>query len=188
MIPVICVVGKPNSGKTTLVEILVKNLRDRGYKIATIKHSHKNASIDTKGKDTWRHTKAGAEVVILSSPNKFALIKNLEKELQLDEILKFVDDVDLIIADGYKTSYKPKIAVVNSCRDLSSIKKPIFAIVCRKRISFQEIPCFNMNLQSKFITTKLFRVSYNFHDSELVNMIEDKFLNDIRKNGRKTRG
>lgn len=177
MIPAISVVGKSNSGKTTLVEILVKELRHRGYRIATIKHSHGNVRIDTRGKDTWRHAMAGAETVVLSSPGKFAFIKNLEKELQLDEILEFIDGVDLIIAEGYRSLDKPKIAVIESIDEVSLIKKPVFAIVSNKKILIpknfkrkQKIPCFN------------------FYDPELANMIEDKFIKNVNKNGRKTYG
>ncbi len=158
MIPVICVVGRPDSGKTTLMGILIRKLRDRGYKIATIKHSHKDAQIDTTGKDTWKHAKAGAETVVLSSPKKFIIIKNLEKEMQLDEILEFINDADLIIAEGYKDSNKPKIAVINSSKDLSIIKKPIFAVVSRKKIDTGKIPCLG------------------FNDPLLINIIKEKFL------------
>ncbi len=158
MIPIICVVGRPDSGKTTLIGILIRKLRNRGYKIATIKHSHKDARIDTKGKDTWKHAKAGAETVVLSSPRRFTIIKNIKKELQLDEISKFINDADLIIAEGYKDSDKPKIAVINSIEDLSIIKKPIFAVVSRKKIDTGKIPCLG------------------FNDTLLINIIEEKFL------------
>ncbi len=112
MIPIISIVGKSDSGKTTLIEKLVPELTRRGYRIATVKHDVHGFEVDREGKDSWRHKQAGAHTVIISSPKKVALIRDVEKDLTLEEIReKLVQDVDLILSEGYKKDVQPKIEI-----------------------------------------------------------------------------
>ncbi|MCU0489929.1 MAG: molybdopterin-guanine dinucleotide biosynthesis protein B, partial [Anaerolineales bacterium] len=74
--PILSIIGKSNSGKTTLLEKLIPELRQRGYRVATIKHhAHAGFEIDQPGKDTWRHAQAGSQVVVITAPDKLALIE-----------------------------------------------------------------------------------------------------------------
>jgi len=116
MIPVVSVVGKSDMGKTTLLERLIPELKSRGYRVAVIKHDAHSFDIDHPGKDTWRHAKAGADVVVISSPAKIAMICKVEEEKKLDEIAAMIQDVDLIITEGYKRGNKPKIEVFRAAR------------------------------------------------------------------------
>ena len=68
--PIVSIVGKSGSGKTTLLEKVVAELTKRGYNVGTIKHDVHGFEIDYEGKDSWRHKKAGAKTVVLSSPDK----------------------------------------------------------------------------------------------------------------------
>ena len=112
MIPIISIVGKSDSGKTTLIEKLLPELTRRGYRVATVKHDVHGFEVDREGKDSWRHKRAGAHSVVISSPNKVALIRDVERDLSLEEIgEKFIQDVDLIISEGYKKDTQPKIEV-----------------------------------------------------------------------------
>ena len=112
MIPIISIVGKSDSGKTTLIEKLVPELTRRGYRVATIKHDMHEFEVDREGKDSWRHKKAGAHTVVISSPKKIALIRDVERDLKLEEIRdKLIQDVDLILTEGYKKDVQPKIEV-----------------------------------------------------------------------------
>ena len=112
MIPIISIVGKSDSGKTTFIEKLVPELVRRGYRVATVKHDVHGFEVDREGKDSWRHKQAGAHTVIISSPTKVALIRDVEKDLRLDEIRdKLVQDVDLILSEGYKKDVQPKIEI-----------------------------------------------------------------------------
>jgi molybdopterin-guanine dinucleotide biosynthesis protein B len=112
MSPIVSVVGKSDSGKTYLVERLVPLLKAKGYRIATVKHDVHGFEIDREGKDSWRHKQAGASMVVLSSPQKIAVIKDLEEEQNLEEIRNlWVRDVDLILTEGYKRARYPKIEV-----------------------------------------------------------------------------
>jgi molybdopterin-guanine dinucleotide biosynthesis protein B len=112
MIPIISIVGKSDSGKTTLIEKLVPELTRRGYRVATIKHDMHGFEVDREGKDSWRHKQAGAHTVVISSPKKIALIRDVERDLNLEEIRdKLIQDVDLILTEGYKKDVQPKIEV-----------------------------------------------------------------------------
>jgi molybdopterin-guanine dinucleotide biosynthesis adapter protein len=115
MIPILSIVGKSDSGKTTLLEKLVKELKSRGYRIATIKHDAHSFEIDHKGKDSWRHKQAGATISLISSPTKLALVEDTEKDLTLAEIRDtYIRGVDLILSEGYKRERHPKIEVFRS--------------------------------------------------------------------------
>src|SRR4030067_1683380 len=110
MIPIISIVGKSDSGKTTLIEKLVPELVRRGYRVATVKHDVHGFDVDREGKDSWRHKKAGAHTVVISSPAKLALIRDVDHDADLVELRnKYIRDVDLILSEGYKRDVQPKI-------------------------------------------------------------------------------
>lgn len=113
-IPVVSIVGKSDSGKTTLICGLLPELKRRGYKVATIKHDVHGFDIDKPGKDTWKHAQAGADTVIISSPWKVAMIEKVDEELTLDQVIAKVDGVDLILTEGFKRNNKPKIEIFRS--------------------------------------------------------------------------
>lgn len=119
---VICIVGRSQSGKTTLIEKLIPELNRRGYRIGTIKHSHHIFDFDKTGKDSWRHKDAGAETVIIASPGKIAMVKN-DTEGTLEGLINFFEDVDLVITEGYKGARRPKIEVIRSARHGDAILK-----------------------------------------------------------------
>jgi molybdopterin-guanine dinucleotide biosynthesis protein B len=119
MIPIVSVVGKSGAGKTTFLEELIREIKRRGYRLAVVKHDTHGFEIDRPGKDTWRMAQAGSDVVVISSPEKMAMIKKTGRDLPLDEIAQYIgDDVDLILSEGYKREDKPKIEV--SRKEVSS--------------------------------------------------------------------
>ncbi len=146
MIPIISVVGQSNSGKTTYLEKLISELKNRGYKVAVIKHHHNDFEIDMPGKDTWRHTQAGADTVCLASPAKVAIIRKTDQELPLDQIASFIDNVDIIITEGYKQESKPKIEVYRQAAGNQPLGvKPELLAVVSDTLLYQEIPHFPLD-------------------------------------------
>jgi molybdopterin-guanine dinucleotide biosynthesis adapter protein len=113
---IISIVGKSNSGKTTLIEKLLPELKRRGYKIGTIKHSHHAVEIDRKGKDSWRHMAAGAHTVVVASQGKMAMVKDVPQE-NPDDLECYFSDMDLVITEGFKTGKWPKIEIFRSARN-----------------------------------------------------------------------
>lgn len=93
------------------MEGLIKELKTRGYSIATIKHDIHGFDIDHKGKDTYKHREAGSEAVIISSKNRLAMIREVKEEITLNSIIEMVLDKDIILVEGYKKSKLRKIEV-----------------------------------------------------------------------------
>jgi molybdopterin-guanine dinucleotide biosynthesis protein B len=110
MVPIISVVGKSDSGKTTLIEKLIPELRGRGYKIGVVKHAFHGFEMDHEGKDSWRHKIAGANTVVVSTKERIAMIKDAPDNT-LDQIMAYFQDMDLVITEGYKREDKLKIEV-----------------------------------------------------------------------------
>jgi molybdopterin-guanine dinucleotide biosynthesis protein B len=99
----VAIVGKSDSGKTTLIEKLVPELVKLGMRVGTVKHDAHSFEIDHPGKDSWRHGQAGAEAYVIASPQRLAFITRLEGELPLTEIAaRFYDGFDIVVAEGYK--------------------------------------------------------------------------------------
>ncbi len=97
-IPIVCVVGRSKSGKTTLLEKMIILLKQRGYRVATIKHhSHRGFDMDVPGKDTWRHARAGSDHVIIAAPDKVATIRRVSVEPTLDALAATIAEVDIIL-------------------------------------------------------------------------------------------
>ncbi|MBN2038945.1 MAG: molybdopterin-guanine dinucleotide biosynthesis protein B [Spirochaetes bacterium] len=112
MIPIISIVGKSNSGKTTLVEKIIPEIKRRGYKVASVKHNQHGFDIDHEGKDSWRHRKAGTHTTVIYSMNQLALIRDMDHNASLQEIRDlYINDVDIIIAEGHKYDNVPKIEI-----------------------------------------------------------------------------
>jgi molybdopterin-guanine dinucleotide biosynthesis adapter protein len=110
--PVVAIVGRSKTGKTTLIEKLIRELKSRNYRIATVKNTLHKADFDIPGKDTWRHMQAGSEATALSSADSIMIIKKKNGSDDLEQILRFYNnDYDLIIVEGYKESDLPKIEV-----------------------------------------------------------------------------
>lgn len=165
MIPIVCIVGKSHSGKTTLMEKLIPELKERGFKIGTIKHDTHGFEIDREGKDSYRHKKAGASFVLISSPEKIALIKDVEKEYTLDELKeKFIEGVDIVLAEGFKRSSYPKIEIFNKDLHkelLCTEEDNLIALVSEKKFDLN-VPVFSLNeisLLADFIIMKFLDLS-----------------------------
>ena len=141
----ISIVGRSQSGKTTLIEKLIPVLKRRGYKIGTIKHSHHIFDFDKTGKDSWRHKDAGAETVIIASPGKIAMVKN-DYQGSLDSLQQFFGDLDLVITEGYKKEDKPKIEVVRAARHAEVLLKKdkhLVAVVSDVKLKL-DVPVFDL--------------------------------------------
>ncbi|MFQ5868007.1 MAG: molybdopterin-guanine dinucleotide biosynthesis protein B [bacterium] len=166
MIPTISIVGRSKAGKTILIEKLIPEIKRRGYRVATIKHDVHNFDIDKEGKDSWRHAQAGAEVVFISCPAKLAMIKKARKELSLNKIItSFIDEVDLILTEGYKRETYPKIEVFikkGQAKLLCEGKSDNLVAIVSDQVINKDIPCFDFNetvkivdfLEKKFIKVK----------------------------------
>lgn len=107
------IAGWSNSGKTTLLASLVPVLIARGIAVSTIKHAGHGFDLDQPGKDSYRHRDAGATEVLITSPERWALIHELRDapEPPLPELLARMEPVDLVLIEGFKRAPHPKLEV-----------------------------------------------------------------------------
>lgn len=166
MIPVISIVSKmSNVGKTTIICKIVEELKNRQYKVATIKHHHRgDFEIDIPGKDSWKHAQAGADIVVLSSMSKIAKIEKTQYEHSLDEILKSINDVDIILTEGYRDEDKFKIEVLRKgmSEEIYSDREFLLCLVS------------DFEVQDDIL-------QFSFEESEkIVDFLEERFLKDSR--------
>ena len=160
---VIGIAGFKKSGKTTLVERLVREFTARGLAVATVKHAHHAFDVDHKGRDSWRHRAAGAHEVAIVSDRMWAIIHPLrgEPEPGLDEILVKMAPSDLVLIEGYKRESYPKIEV----RDpglghpaLAPGDPSVIAIAASGELAGESVPVFSRDdvpAIADFITAKL---------------------------------
>jgi len=113
-VPIVSFVGRSNSGKTTLIERVIPELVRAGYRLATVKHAGHGFDLDTEGKDSWRHKRAGASSVIVISRGSLAMFADVPEEMKVEEVRdRFLDSsYDLIIAEGWKSEGYHKIVVI----------------------------------------------------------------------------
>lgn len=130
-VPVVSVVGESGAGKTTFLEKLIAEMKARNFRVGVIKHHVHDIEIDRPGKDTWRHSRAGADTVAISTPGKVALFRRVEGEMELDHLVGILGDVDIIFTEGYKRGNKPKIEIsrLEHSKKLISDQADLIAIV-----------------------------------------------------------
>jgi molybdopterin-guanine dinucleotide biosynthesis protein B len=153
-------VGKSESGKTTLIEKLIPELKKRGYRIGVIKHAFHEFAFDKPGKDSWRHKAAGADTVLVAGPASIIMVKTGQGET-LDELEVYFRDMDLVLTEGFKHDNKPQIEVFRKERHqqpLSAGKSQLVAFVTNADIDL-DVPTFGLE-----------------DIVPLADLIEDKFL------------
>jgi molybdopterin-guanine dinucleotide biosynthesis protein MobB len=124
-IPTVSFIGKKKSGKTTVVLGVVDELRRRGYRVAVLKHDTHGFEIDVPGTDSYRFRQLGAEVVGISSPDKYVWQVTVKEEPSLGELVRQIrEPVDLVITEGFKRQDAPKIEVSRRARSTELVSTP----------------------------------------------------------------
>lgn len=192
MIPVISFIGRHNSGKTTILEKVIRGLKEKGYKIAVIKHHKGDFELDIEGKDTWRLGQAGSDVVVISSPEKTAVIRKSRHELTLDQVKEMVSEgMDIVISEGYKFDNKPKIEVFRSevSDKILTDEKDLVALVADRKFDI-DVPQFSFDDADaivEFIIEKYLKnnsaadvsLTVNGIPLEMKPFIQEMFINTI---------
>ncbi len=111
--PMVAVIGRKHSGKTTLTVRLCAELHARGHRVMSIKHGSHTFNIDPATTDTYRHYHEGqVERVAMAAPDKFALVARWDAELSPEAIAEqHMADADIVVCEGFKMSALPKIEV-----------------------------------------------------------------------------
>jgi molybdopterin-guanine dinucleotide biosynthesis adapter protein len=109
---VLSIVGKSDTGKTTLMEGLIRALTARGVRVGTIKHDVHGFEMDREGKDSWRHKQAGAVTTLVSSPTRIGMVREVDHDHPVEELVRqYLGHVDLVLVEGHKRQPLPKIEV-----------------------------------------------------------------------------
>ncbi len=151
MPPIVLFVGLSGTGKTTLIEGVVRCLKNRGYTVAALKHSRHEINIDTEGTDSWRFSNAGADISLLSSSDTLCFTGKIDREMEAEELASlYAKNVDIMLAEGYKYGSLPKIEVHRSqmgndllCRGQES-DPHLVAVVSDKDLDI-DVPVFNLD-------------------------------------------
>jgi len=176
MPPMVSIVGKSKSGKTTLIEGLISELKSRSYRVATIKHARRELAFDKQDKDSWRHIQAGSEATAIVSSDELVLIKPATQDVSLDDIARlFGEDYDIILAEGFKQSNTPKIEVhrkevgppLSSLRKLIAIATDEPLETKTRQFSLQDIKGLADFLEKGFIKPQRERVSIYVNNSPI---------------------
>jgi molybdopterin-guanine dinucleotide biosynthesis protein MobB len=150
---VISIVAKSGTGKTTLLEKLISELKRRMYRVGVIKHDAHKFEIDHEGKDSWRLTQAGADTMIITSAAKLAMVKLNQgsEEPSLDDLLnKYFMDVDIVLTEGFKKNTFPKIEVHRKERSASLLcrgeefDETLIALASDEKIEV-DVPVYDIN-------------------------------------------
>jgi len=182
----IAFVGISGSGKTASMGYLTQQLTGLGFNVGVAKHIHEEGfTIDTEGKDTWRHAHAGARVVIGASPNELAIMKKTTSEAKFGEIERKLrgEDLDVALLEGFSTASKgianlPKVITAKDARDLNRTlrwtKPPILAITGRvtrrsKRLGKVPAPLVDMKHEGFLLTSMVRRI---LRPSEMKDMLK----------------
>ncbi|MDP1947655.1 MAG: molybdopterin-guanine dinucleotide biosynthesis protein B [Nitrospirota bacterium] len=146
-VPIVSFVGRSNSGKTTLIERVIPELVRAGYKVATVKHAGHGFDLDTEGKDSWRHKRAGASSVMVLSKGSMAMFADVSDQMTVEEVRdRFLDHTyDLIIAEGWKHEGYPKIVIVREqVGEIPVSSEGLLAVVSDKPIDLS-VPLFGLD-------------------------------------------
>lgn len=140
--PFIPFFGPSGGGKTTLLEGVVRRLKERGWRVAVIKHTHHRVLLDRPGKDSWRLGEAGADIVAVSSPDRLAIFEHVGRELGLKQLLPSLQGrVDVVLCEGFKDAGIPGVLVLGDRRleEASRYKNEVMAVVSAAPTTLSEV-------------------------------------------------
>ncbi len=113
MVPVISIVGVPNSGKTFFIEELTKELRSRDHKIGTLKHTSHDFKSDIPGKDSYRLKESGSSIGGIFSEGSISITRDLNGDEDFSRIVEdYYFEMDILLVEGYKKGRFPKILIM----------------------------------------------------------------------------
>ncbi len=149
--PVVTLIARSGTGKTTLLVKLIAELTTRGWTVGALKHDAHKFEIDHEGKDSWKMAAVGAALTSISSPTKTALIERHELEPPLERLLApFAGKIDILLTEGFKKSSLPKIEAHRQALGQPLLSRGeqddphLIAVVSDARLQL-DVPCFDLN-------------------------------------------
>ncbi len=172
-VPVVCIAsGCSKTGKTTLMENLIRKLSGRGYRVGAIKGDCHGFEIDVPGKDTWRFTQAGAKATAIIGPDQWALMQKTGDKMTLSSAAEKVEGVDLLLVEGFKRAGRPVIEVVRREKgtQLATSGDNLVAVATDVTELEVDVPVFSLDdydLVAEFIIERFLSAENKFPDTNL---------------------
>lgn len=145
---VLSIVGHSGSGKTTLVEKLIREISNRGLRVATIKHAHHKVVLDTPGKDSYRYKEAGAVMSMLVTTSELQLVADATDRRDPEQLAqRFLGEADMVLAEGFSLCATPKIEVLRrACGKppRCAIEDGLIAVITDMDEVFPQLPHFGL--------------------------------------------
>ena len=148
--PMIGFAAYSGTGETTLLEKVILRLKARGLRLGVLKHDAHDFDIDHEGKDSWRFQKAGADITLIASATKMALVE--QRPRTFEENISMLHDVDLILVEGYKQETLPRIGICRMATDKGlpgEVTDYVAVVTDDAGIAAQAkekaVPCFDLN-------------------------------------------
>ena len=165
-IPYVSFSAKSGTGKTTYLEKLVACLKERGLRIALIKHDAHGFELDQPGKDSYRLRKAGVDTMILSGPDQTARLEtHTAGEPSLNQLISSVEHADLILIEGYKFGSQPKIQLLRKGYNETPVGNPEQTIAYVSDFPYDpapsDLPVFDLNKPQDLAEYLVFRFDLN---------------------------
>ncbi|MCI8649947.1 MAG: molybdopterin-guanine dinucleotide biosynthesis protein B [Anaerotruncus sp.] len=138
---ILAISGVKNSGKTTVMSALIRELRQRGLRVGAIKHDGHGFEGDRPDTDSWRHKQAGAELSAVFSGERLSLVMDT-RDASVEWLLPFCTQLDLVLLEGFKDSGYPKIEVVRGAVSDKPVcdRKNLLAVVSDLPLKLAEVP------------------------------------------------
>ncbi|MDR9757273.1 MAG: molybdopterin-guanine dinucleotide biosynthesis protein B [Thermoanaerobacterales bacterium] len=134
--------GYANTGKSSLMKKLIKVFKKRvfGWQLSNMPPTD---MIWMLKRDTWQFCQAGADRVVIVGPRSLTMHHLYEQEPSFDEVCEMIQDVDLILVEGYKSEQCPKVEVVRKGIDeRPDLGDELIAVVSDDHIE-ERVPCFS---------------------------------------------
>ncbi|NTW28194.1 MAG: molybdopterin-guanine dinucleotide biosynthesis protein B [Coriobacteriia bacterium] len=148
-VPVVCFIGVSGSGKTTFLEGVIRELAEHGWRVGTAKHHHlPDFEIDIPGKDSWRHAQAGAVVSMISSEGKLGVVRKVDRERTLEEMIRVADGaIDILLTESIRNPAAAQIEIVRTAHSdsVTCVPEDLFALVTDGAHDVGDVPVFALD-------------------------------------------
>ncbi|WP_088808664.1 MULTISPECIES: molybdopterin-guanine dinucleotide biosynthesis protein B [Listeria] len=124
---VLQVVGFKNSGKTTLIRDFIGMLKQQSYTVHAIKHDAHDFEMDHIGTDTYFFAEEGADAVMITSSEKYAIVS--QENVTLHDAIAKLGAADITLVEGYKNAPFPKIVLLRSADEMMWFKQEVGQII-----------------------------------------------------------
>lgn len=154
MIPAVYLVGYSNSGKTTVLKSIIKIMKEKGFRVATIKHAPHGYDVDMPGKDSYHFFQAGADKVVVVGPASITVHEQSLLPPTLSDALRKINDhdADILFIEGFKNEPGPKIEVLKdgNCATRVPDIKDLLAVVSDTPVP-EDVPRFSFQEMEKLV-------------------------------------